>query len=106
MDRSRHVEGKLENPDGRRHRALLLGHTRCLRGGNRKRVEGIACGSVWLELDLDHVLGAERRSLFCIANLYPGKHLSSNGKTHRNGRDLRKLSNSSQAVNGLECHTQ
>lgn len=62
------------------------------------------CGSVWLDLDLNQVLGTERWSLSGIANLYDAQPLSS--KTQRNGRDLRKLSNSSQAVDSLECHTQ
>lgn len=90
---------KARDLDGRRHQAFLLGGTRCLRDGNRKRVEGIARGSVTLELDLDHVLGTERWSLFCIANLYHAKHLSSNGKNGMEGTLGR-------SVNGLECHTQ
>lgn len=97
MHRSQHMEGKLEKSRWKKPPCLFCsGSCRCLRDGNRKCVEGIASGSAW----------HRNMSLFCIASLYHVQPLSKNGETRRSGRDLRKVSTNSQAMNSLECHTK
>lgn len=57
-------------PDGRSLHAICSGQSGCASSGNRRRVEEIASGSIWLKLGLDHAFGTKRRSLFCNGNLY------------------------------------
>lgn len=92
------------SPDGRQRHAFVSRQYRCHRSGNKKHVEDIAGSSIWLEFDLDDVLGTKARNLFC--HCQPLSCSATNGKTHRTGRDLSKFSNSNLAVNGLEHHIQ